>query len=242
MKPYYDHNGITIYHGDCQEILHGFTSVPLVATDPPYGFGDFGNWTEPEAIKFWQRMGEVYALILQDAGSLYTFTGWKWYPQARLAMQEHLTNIQTIIWDSASFYQPWHNRWPTVSEPILFMCKGSVHKTIFNREDIRVPTIHGDPRSNKAGKVPSDVMSLIKLRSNSREFVGHRGQKPLAIFKLWIAASSRLGETVLDPFMGSGTTLVAAKNLGRQAIGIEIEERYCEIAAKRLAQEVLSFD
>jgi DNA modification methylase len=73
------------------------------------------------------------------------------------------------------------------------------------------------------------------------ERVGHPTQKPLALMK-WCLSLFPDAKTVLDPFMGSGTTLVAAKNLGRKAIGIEIEERYCEIAAKRLSQEVFDFD
>ena len=75
-----------------------------------------------------------------------------------------------------------------------------------------------------------------------REQAGcHRTQKPLSLVKQLAAAFTNQGDMILDPFMGSGTTLRAAKDLGRKAIGIEIEEKYCEIAAKRMAQEVFDF-
>ena len=67
----------------------------------------------------------------------------------------------------------------------------------------------------------------------------HPTPKPEQVMRWLVTQSTEIGDLVLDPFMGSGTTLVAAKNLGRRAIGIEIEERYCEIAAKRLSQGIL---
>jgi len=73
------------------------------------------------------------------------------------------------------------------------------------------------------------------------ERLGHPTQKPLSMMSFMVRISCRIGGTVLDPFMGSGTTLRAAKDLGRKAIGIELDERYCEIAAKRMAQEVFAF-
>ena len=71
---------------------------------------------------------------------------------------------------------------------------------------------------------------------------GHPAPKPLGLFRLLIERWSMTDTTILDPFMGSGTTLRAAKDLGRRAIGIEIEERYCEIAAKRMSQLAMSLD
>ena len=75
----------------------------------------------------------------------------------------------------------------------------------------------------------------------SEKVIGHPCPKPLKPFQWLITESSTCGQTILDPFMGSGTTLVAAKQLNRKCIGIELEKKYCEIAAKRLRQEVFNF-
>ena len=112
----------------------------------------------------------------------------------------------------------------------------------------------GDPVFNNIGRVATSAAlknigkSVAKEKSvwktrgfnnTCSEYVGHPTQKPLKIIRRIIENSSLENYSILDPFIGSGTTLVAAKELGRKAIGIEIEEKYCEIAAKRLSQEVL---
>lgn len=92
-----------------------------------------------------------------------------------------------------------------------------------------------DPRD---GKGQSSVMTTLTERASDDR---HPCAKPMGAMRWMVGKGTLEGETILDPFVGSGTTLVAAKNMGRKGIGIELEERYCEIAAERLSQEVLSF-
>jgi len=253
MKPYYQDSYITIYCGDCFDIMPQLEPVDLVVTDPPYGFNAFGDWTEKEAQNFWDRFfdegmtrNDLQDFLIKPGGSFYSFTGWKFYPQARLALTRslYLKYLKTLIWDKRTFTGTRGNiktlTYHNISEPIIFGYRDDGDLT-FNLEDIRVPTIHGDKRSNPKGKRPGDIISEIGLRNNAKEKVEHKGQKPLKVIKLFIKASSNKNETILDPFMGSGTTLVAAKQLERKAIGIEIEEKYCEIAVQRLRQEPIPF-
>jgi site-specific DNA-methyltransferase (adenine-specific) len=92
------------------------------------------------------------------------------------------------------------------------------------------------PSGNIADRSSADVQ---RFSWSAHKPTGHPAEKPVALMQ-WVV-SRCLSSVVLDPFMGSGTTLVAAKALGRKAIGVEVDERYCEIAARRLSQEVLDF-
>jgi hypothetical protein len=201
-KPYYEFGGITIYHGDCREILPVLDPVDLVLTDPPYGINKAG----------WD--GEFP-------------TGWM-NEAARLAP---VMGIMPGVWNLCRLPQEVGRltyRWVLAAHLINGMTNGAI----------------GFGNWIPCAVYSADGTSVYVQDSDIKRFVigvddkpDHPSPKPFGVMK-WLV--SRLpGETILDPFMGSGTTLRAAKDLGRKAIGIEIEEKYCEIAAKRLSQEVL---
>lgn len=205
MKPYYESGGITIYHGDCREVLPGISADTCI-TDPPYNVGlTYGAGTNDTRADYRDWCAEWFGAI--DAPLIAVSSG-----VANVGMW---WTIKPPTWVLA-----WHkpaamgrcvvgfNNW----EPIL---------------------LYGKPRGTivdviRAGVIPSG------------EVEGHPCPKPYEWAAKQIALLSPEGGSVLDPFMGSGTTAKAAKNLNRPYIGIEIEERYCEIAAKRLSQEVLA--
>jgi len=215
VKPYYEHNGITIYHGDCRDILPTLPKVDLVLTDPPYGIGAAGgvggygssDHKAKHYVDDWDTRPNKYTvgMILLASTTAIVFGG--------NYMTDLLpTNGHWIVWDKVGemkFQNPF--------------------------SDCELAWTNVDKRT-----VKKYVVIQQGFISKERERY-HPTQKPVELFKAIIDDYSEETATILDPFMGSGTTLRAAKDLGRQAIGIEIEEKYCEIAAKRMAQEVLNF-
>lgn len=204
VAPYYDHGGITIYHGDCREILPNLPVADLVLTDPPYGIG-----------KLWQ--------------------GGKGHGWARAQAQGEDRNE----WDAAA---------PDEETLALVLARGR-HAVIWGGNYFRLEPSRGWLVWNKPER--NFTLSEAELAWTSRDNVirvydhprsesdrEHPTQKPLKLMH-WCLAMFPKAQTVLDPFMGSGTTLRAAKDMGRRAIGIEIDEWWCEVAARRLSQEVL---
>ena len=214
MKPYYEHAGITIYHGDCREVLPGLTADALV-TDPPYGIGwARATWSDdadayPEIMRWLVAEGVRiggWCFVFQSMPNIGRFH--EWFPEGwRLfAACKNFAQIRpTGVWHS------W--------DPVVFWNSGP----------------NSGPNS---GVVYRDyhVGNVAGVLGNNP---GHPCPRPLDTMQHIVQLAAAEGAAIVDPFMGSGTTLLAAKNTNRRAIGIEIEERYCEFAAKRLAQEVL---
>jgi len=211
--------------------------VDLVLTDPPYGENQaFWDKEKPNDI-IWDLMKEK----ILEGGCLYYWGFWghadwvllnakrvKFFPQAQLTWW-----FKTGRPEKKSYREDTESCW--------YFSKGE--PLIFNPERYLEPyeDENNYKRYGRKGKHPGTVFIASRIFHNHPENVGHPTQKPLKIIKKLIDISSDINSTVLDPFMGSGTTLVAAKELGRKAIGIEIEEKYCEITVRRLAQEVLPF-
>jgi len=191
MKPYYEQDGITIYHGDCREIVTTLPTVDLVLTDPPY----------PGYEKGWE-VPDVAAILMSIlAPTRIVFWPVLTPPPVDVAA-EH-------IWHKPNGCSAHHYERILVSGETPLGCK-----------------------------VYREAAILPNYTQYAAECVDHPTQKPVKLIRRLIGPFPN-AQTILDPFMGSGTTLRAAKDLGRKAIGIEIEERYCEIAAKRMSQMVL---
>lgn len=240
-KPYYDHAGITIYHGDCREVLPTLDRVDHVITDPPYEAeahslqrrvkrnGVFG--AEVDGMDF-RKIDEAALSFEPLSFELRQFAGKeiarltkRWalvFCQCEAAQLwrvtlEPLNYRRTAVWIKPDAMPQYSGDRPGMGYESLVCC-------------------HAKGRSvwNGGGRV-----GVFRHNKNSGGKHLHETQKPIELMSELAALFTDLDDLILDPFMGSGTTLRAAKDLGRRAIGIELEEKYCEIAALRLAQEVL---
>jgi site-specific DNA-methyltransferase (adenine-specific) len=228
MKPYYEASGITIYHGDCREVLQELPSrsVQLVMTDPPFSIPVKYHDTDRDYPRSWGDllvMEPFYVEVFREihrvtkpSGQVYISCDSTSYPVFFKASYSLWDQSHLIVW-----YKPTGRRghgWKHAHELILHLAtKDVVYVNTFNQ----------------------DVIGIMPVRTLDRQ---HPAEKPGELVGFLAELTSLIPATVwLDPFMGGGTTLVAAKARGVQAIGIEIEEWCCEIAVNRLQQEVLAF-
>lgn len=222
MKPYYEHGGVTIYHGDCLDLVPGITADALV-TDPPYGI-NLGECGDDRGGSHGMR---------HDGYASFADT----YENFVSLIVPRLNRCLVMVKRGCVFTGPHiHEQRKPDAIGGVYVAAGQGRTSWGFKSILPVLLYGGSPTvmQGKGATQPTAIRSTVACEVN-----GHPCPKPLAWMKWAVALASLPGETILDPFMGSGTTLRAAKDLGRRAIGIEIEERYCEIAAKRLAQEVL---
>jgi hypothetical protein len=215
VKPYFERDGIRIFHADCRDVLPGLAAVDLVLTDPPYGVGvDYLSYIDSATA-----LADLIAACLPECLRLGT-GGVVWFG-ATPTMARDLAMMPTapqriLVWR------------------VTFSLAGARANGMFYRWHPiyawQLPKRHDGPNQDILSEPAAGHCGWF-----------HPGTKPLPLMRR-LAGFAPVDGTILDPFMGSGTTLRAAMDLGRKAIGIEIEERYCEIAAKRLDQMVLPLE
>lgn len=223
MTPYYEQSGVSIFLGDCREVVESIGTVGLIVTDPPFFLpaqvtASRTNW--PRTLSDVAIMNSYFkdtfkALVsaLDRRGGFYTFCDGTSYPVFFSACYALFDRSMCLVWDKGS--GGLGAGWRHSHELILH---GVFATTEYTPEFRR------------------NVLAVSRVR----ERLVHASEKPVALIDQILRAHP--SSVVLDAFCGSGSTLVAAKRLGRQAIGIELDERTCEIAALRLQQEALPLE
>jgi DNA modification methylase len=224
VRPYYEQDGITIYHGDCREVLPTLEvgSIDLVLTDPPYGINERTDRKARKrgALAECNDFPPIYGDDEPyDPAPVLRFS------RVVLFGANHFTDRlppspSWIVWDKRAGL--------TSKRGDAFNDNGDAEMAWTNL---------GGPV-----RVISHLWMGMLKDSERNERRVHPTQKPVALFYRIIQEHTSEGDLILDPYMGSGPVVRAARDLGRRCIGVELSEAYCEIAAKRLRQSVLPFD
>lgn len=215
VQPYYQDDQVTIYHGDCLEITEWLDADVLV-TDPPYGMAYESNFNRDRRnVKTGISVASDHSIEARDD----MLARWGDKPAlvfGRWKEPRPIATVARLVWDRG-----YHGMgdlsfpWGPAEEEIYALGKG----------------FRGEREPN--------IIRVHALMSGDKNRPDHPTPKPVALLERLIDKCP-LG-IVADPFAGSGSTLIAARNLGRQSIGVEVEERYCELIAKRLDQMCLDF-
>lgn len=232
VTPYYEDDAVTLYHADALDVLPTLTAgtVHAVVTDPPYVIGAVsagnigaksGGWGDMMNSSLWFSTWYRHVdRLLRNDGSFWTFCNWRSLPVVmKAATDAGLPITSTLVWD-----KEWIG--PGGSQGL--------------RPSYELCALLAQPGFSVPDRGVPDVW---RCRVGSYKPNGHPAEKPVALVRRMLSTSGLVpGALVLDPFLGSGTTAIAARELDLRCIGIEAEERWCELIARRLSQEVLNFE
>lgn len=253
MQPYYSCNGVTLYHGDslaCMNEMHE-GSVDLIFADPPYNLSnggftcrsgkrasvDKGAWDRSDGIRedfdYHCCWIEACSRLLRDGGTIWISGTYHSIYACGYALQLlgfHILN--DICWFKPNAPPNLSTRVFTASHETLIWARKGEERHVFNYDEMK----HGDwdyDVLKRPGKQMRSVWSVPTPKPSEKREGKHPTQKPLALLERVIAASSKKGDLVLDPFAGSSTTGIAASLLGRRFIGIEKEQAYLDLSVRR---------
>jgi len=249
----FEKNGHAVVWGDAMEALANYIpdgSVDLIFADPPYNIGkDFNGrkdrWPSDEAYLTWcYQWLDLCIHKLKPHGAFYVMTATQNMPYFDIFLRDRLVILSRIVWAYDSSGVQARKYYGSLYEPILFCVKDKGNYT-FNAEDIMVEARTGatrklidyrkpTPTVYNSKKVPGNVWNIPRVRYRMDEYEKHPTQKPTTLLDRIIRASSNPGDVVLDPFSGTFTTSAVAQSLGRDSVGIEIEEEYMKIGLRRL--------
>lgn len=254
-KPYFQAEDCSIYNIDCLDAMKRLpeNTFDLVITSPPYNIGkEYEDVISVDKYLSWCQdwIAEIYK-VTSENGSFWLNLGY-----LSIVDRAKAIPIPYLLWDRIPFYLIQEVIWnygagvagrkffSPRNEKFLWYVKNYRQYT-FNLDKVRDPNVkfpnqrkNGKIKVNPLGKNPTDVWQFPKVTSgknrSSNERTSHPSQFPLAVIERIIKSSSNESDLLLDPFMGSGTTVVAGLSLSRHVIGFEIREEYCDVAVKRL--------
>lgn len=265
-EKYFTNNRVILYHGDCIDLIKGMEdeSCDLIITSPPYCIGKEYEDKKKDLDSFVNQqkkiVNEVYR-VLKIGGSVCWQVGYHVTNQEVIPLDFYVYQVfsecntdcqnpfklrNRIIWTFGHGLNP-AKRFSGRHETILWFTKGDSYE--FDLDSVRIPQKYPGKRSyrgnkkgeysgNPLGKNPSDVWDIPNVKANHVEKTEHPCQFPVALPARFIKALTPKNGLIFDPYMGSGTTGVAAILEGRRFVGAEIQERYYEIAKDRIMQTI----
>ena len=242
-----------IMQGNSLSIMRNIkdNSVDLIFADEPYNIGkNFDGikdkWPSTKSYIDWNKHWIRQAMrILTTNGTIYIMTATQYMPYIDIYLSQNWNVINRIVWcyDSSGVQSKHH--FGSLYEPIIMATKSNKSKYTFNYKDIKIEAKTGakrklidyrknPPRPYNKKKVPGNVWNYNRVRYRMPEYENHPTQKPEAMLKRIVLASSNKEDLVLDPFSGSFTTSKVAQDLGRNSIGIDLNLQYYKIGLRRL--------